>query len=324
MKKLALVGASGLVGQTVLKVLKEEGLIEKFELFLISSNRSAGKILVFDDKHYILHELCDDVLKEKFDYAIFVLNEDVSNVWVKKFAKNGTTIIDNSSVFRMNKNVPLIVPEINFNIIKKSDKIIANPNCSTIQLVLVLDRLKKLADFESVVVSSYQSVSGAGKEALLDLETGSNNVFDMGIKDNFIAQIGKCAENKFCSEENKIMLESQKILKDKFNISEDLTENNINNRDKIPDIVKNELNEEYSPLEEDIEKYRLDAINDTTKSIEYLPRRLICEFLDTINQLTVIKQQTSCEIETVSKKSHICLITKSYGFQWIKFDSEIL
>ena len=108
------------------------------------------------------------------------------------------------------------------------------------------------------------------------------------------------------------------------NISEDLTDNNINNRDKIPDIVKNELNEEYSPLEEDIEKYRLDAINDTTKSIEYLPRRLICEFLDTINQLTVIKQQTSCEIETVSKKSHICLITKSYGFQWIKFDSEIL
>lgn len=219
MKKLALVGASGLVGQTVLKVLKEEGLIEKFELFLISSNRSAGKILVFDDKHYILHELCDDVLKEKFDYAIFVLNEDVSKVWVKKFAENGTMVIDNSSVFRMNKNVPLVVPEINFNIIKKSDKIIANPNCSTIQLVLVLDRLKKLADFESVVVSSYQSVSGAGKEALLDLETGSNNVFDMGIKDNFIAQIGKCSENKFCSEENKIMLESQKILKDKFNIS---------------------------------------------------------------------------------------------------------
>ena len=219
MKKLALVGASGLVGQTVLKVLKEEGLIEKFELFLISSNRSAGKILVFNDKHYILHELCDDILKEKFDYAIFVLNEDVSKVWAKQFAKNGTTVIDNSSVFRMNKNVPLVVPEINFNIIKKSDKIIANPNCSTIQLVLVLDKLKGLADFETVVVSSYQSVSGAGKEALLDLETGSNNVFDIEIKDNFIAQIGKISENKFCSEENKIMLESQKILNKKFNIS---------------------------------------------------------------------------------------------------------
>ena len=78
------------------------------------------------------------------------------------------------------------------------------------------------------------------------------------------------------------------------------------------------------PSKEDIEKYRLDAINDTTKSIEYLPRRLICEFLDTINQLTVIKQQTSSEMETVSKGSHICLITKSHGFQWIKFDAEIL
>ena len=108
------------------------------------------------------------------------------------------------------------------------------------------------------------------------------------------------------------------------NISEDLKVNNIDNCDEILEIIKNELNEEYSSLESDIEEYRLDAINDTTKSIEYLPRRLICEFLDTINQLTVIKQQTSSEIETVSKGSHICLITKSHGFQWIKFDKEIL
>lgn len=218
MKKLAIVGASGLVGQTVLKVLKEEKLTQNYEIFMLSSTRSAGKVLIFDDKHYRLFELSDEILKLKFDYAIFVTSEDVSKVWCEKFAKTGTIVIDNSSAFRLNKNIPLIVPEINFNLVKNYDKIIANPNCSTIQLVLVLDKLMKLSKFESVVVSSYQSVSGAGKDALLDLEKNTNKFFEMGIKNNFIAKIGSINENGFCSEENKIMLESQKILNEKFNI----------------------------------------------------------------------------------------------------------
>ena len=218
MKKLAIVGASGLVGQTVLKVLKEEGLFDKFEIFMLSSSKSAGKVLIFDDRHFRLIELNDEVLKYKFDYAIFVMSEDVSRVWVEKFANNGTVVIDNSSAFRMVKNIPLVVPEINFNIIKKSDKIIANPNCSTIQLVLVLDRLRQLSKLKTVIVSSYQSVSGAGKDALFDLNNKTNNFFEMGIDDNFIARIGSFSENGFCSEENKIMLESQKILDEEFNI----------------------------------------------------------------------------------------------------------
>lgn len=108
------------------------------------------------------------------------------------------------------------------------------------------------------------------------------------------------------------------------NISEDLKDNNVKDSDEILEIVKKELDDEYSTIEEDIENYRVDTINYTTKSIEYLPRRLICEFLDTINQLTTIKQQTSSEIESVSKGSHICLMTKTKGFKWIKFDDEIL
>ena len=218
MKKLAIVGASGLVGQTVLKVLKEEGLFDKFEMFMLSSSKSAGKVLIFDDRHFRLIELNDEVLKYKFDYAIFVMSEDVRRIWVEKFANNGTVVIDNSSAFRMLKEVPLVVPEINFNIIKKSDKIIANPNCSTIQLVLLLDRLRQLSKLKTVVVSSYQSVSGAGKDALFDLNNKTNNFFEMGIEDNFIARIGSFSENGFCSEENKIMFESQKILGEKFNI----------------------------------------------------------------------------------------------------------
>lgn len=219
MKKLAIVGVSGLVGQTVLKVLKEEGLIDKFELYLFSSSRSAGKILVFEERHFRLFELREEFLKIGFDYAIFVTNEDISFKWVQKFADEGTVVIDNSSAFRMIEKVPLVVPEINFNLIKNDDKIIANPNCSTIQLVLVLDRLRTLASLDTVVVSSYQSVSGAGKEALLDLENNTNCIFEKGIKNNIIAQIGKLTNNLNCTEENKIILESQKILNDKFNIA---------------------------------------------------------------------------------------------------------
>lgn len=219
MKKLAIVGVSGLVGQTVLKVLKEENLIDKFELYLLSSSRSAGKVLVFEERHFRLIELREEVLKIGLDYAIFVTNEEISVEWVKKFADTGTVVIDNSSAFRMNENVPLVVPEINFNLIKNNDKIIANPNCSTIQLVLILDKLRNFAGLDTVVVSSYQSVSGAGKDALLDLENDTNFVFEKGIKNNIIPQIGRLSNNLYCAEENKIILESQKILNQKFNIA---------------------------------------------------------------------------------------------------------
>lgn len=218
MKKLAIVGATGLVGQTVLRVLKDEGLIDYFDICLLVSSRSAGKVMVFDDKHFPLFELNEKMCDMKFDYAIFVLSEDISLKWVNKFAENGTICIDNSSAFRMKKGIPLVVPEINIKSIKRDDKIISNPNCSTIQLVLVLDRLMRIGKIEEVVVSSYQSVSGAGKEALLDLENSSNNYFKCGIKNNIIAQIGSIENNGNCTEENKIINETNKILNSKINV----------------------------------------------------------------------------------------------------------
>lgn len=218
MKRLAVVGVTGLVGQSVLEVLKEENLSCEFELVMFGSEKSVGKTIEYDGKIYEIKNLDNLKPGDVFDYAIFLTGEDVSKIWVKKFAENGTIVIDNSSAFRLAENVPLVVPEINFNIIKNSDKIISNPNCSTIQLVVVLERFLKLSKLETVVVSSYQSVSGAGKEALNDLRNNTNYVFECGIVDNFIARIGKISDNMNCSEENKIILETQKILKEKINI----------------------------------------------------------------------------------------------------------
>lgn len=218
MKKLAIVGATGLVGTTTLNVLHEEGLFEKFEIYLFVSDKSAGKILVFNDCHYPLIKLDDDFEKFNLDYAIFLTGEDVSKVWVKKFASAGVRTIDNSCAFRLKKKVPLIVPEINSEILLPNDNIIANPNCSTIQLVVVLDKLNKLSKIKQVVVSSYQSVSGAGREALLDLENETNSYFKHGISNNFIAQIGELEKNGNSKEENKIINETKKILNENLEI----------------------------------------------------------------------------------------------------------
>ena len=183
MKKLAIVGVTGLVGQSVLNVLKEEGLADKFELYLFGSEKSAGKKFVYNGAIYNLLKLEESVLEIRFDYAIFLTEESVSGVWGKTFAENGVRVIDNSSAFSLEENVPLVVPEINIKKIENNDTLIANPNCSTIQLVVALDRLKNLGKFETIVVSSYQSVSGAGKDALEDLKNGTTNVFEQGIQD---------------------------------------------------------------------------------------------------------------------------------------------
>lgn len=218
MKRLGIIGATGLVGMSVLETLKEEKLTGEFELFLFVSDKSDGKVLVFDDKHFRLIKLDDDFVKFNLDYAIFLTSESVSSIWVEKFAKNGIKVIDNSSAFRMKTDIPLIVPEINAELLDGDERIIANPNCSTIQLVVVLDRLRKLYEIDEVVVSSYQSVSGAGRDALLDLDNNTTNVFEHSINNNFIAQIGKIEANGNCTEENKIINETKKILNEEFEV----------------------------------------------------------------------------------------------------------
>lgn len=217
MKRLGVVGATGLVGMSVLNLLQEKNMILDYELFLFVSDKSEGKVLVMGDKHYTLLGV-SDFKKYKLDYAIFLTDEKVSLFWAEKFAKSGVRVIDNSSAFRLKKGIPLVVPEINGNEISKDNNIISNPNCSTIQLVVVLDRLLKLAEIKRVIVSSYQSVSGAGRDALHDLETCSNNYFEQDIRKNFIAKIGDIQENGNCKEENKIINETKKILHAGFEV----------------------------------------------------------------------------------------------------------
>ena len=217
MKSLVIVGATGLVGQTVLKVLKEEELIDKLKLTLVVSEKHDGDMFVFNGRKYKLVSLSEELIGLKFDFAIFSAGDEISKTWAPRFAEVGTVVIDNSNAFRREYNIPLVVPEININLIK-NNKIIANPNCSTIQLVLVLNKILEFSKIKKVIVSSYQSVSGAGKDALEDLMFNKNKIFKNGIKNNVIPIIGQLLNNGFCSEEDKIMFESNKILNTNFQI----------------------------------------------------------------------------------------------------------
>ena len=212
MKKLAIIGATGLVGNTLLQVLQEEGLSNELELVMFVSDRSAGREIEYNGKRYLLNELTEDIINLGLSYAIFLTGEDVSAVWARKLSLSGVVVIDNSCAFRLEKDIPLLVPEINFGSIRGTETLIANPNCSTIQLVLVLNVLKDLDLIKKLIISSYQSVSGAGKDALADLENGTKNIFPVQIRNNFIASIGAIQQNGNCSEENKIINETQKIL----------------------------------------------------------------------------------------------------------------
>ena len=213
--KIAIVGATGLVGISVLKVLEEKKLpIEKFCLF--SSKNSAGKTLLFLGKDYVVEELTENSFDEGFDFAIFAAGSDISEKYVPIATQKGCTVIDNSSYFRMHDDVPLIVPEVNFEDVYSHKGIIANPNCSTIQAMLPLKALDDKFVIKRVVYSTYQAVSGAGKEALCDLENIDNSKplkkFPHPIYNNCLPHIDSFTENGYTKEEMKMINETRKIL----------------------------------------------------------------------------------------------------------------
>ena len=222
--KLAIVGATGLVGRTALKVLEEFNLpISNYVLF--ASSKSAGTKIHFNGKDYIVKELTESSFKdEHFDFAIFSAGATTSKHFAPIAASTGCIVIDNSSAFRMDKDVPLVVPEVNPEEILKNKGIIANPNCSTIQAVVVLKPLDDAYKIKRIIYSTYQAVSGAGKKALNDYENGikkhfttlySYNLekFDYEIFDNCIPQIDVFEDNLYTKEEMKMINETRKILK---------------------------------------------------------------------------------------------------------------
>lgn len=213
--KLAIVGATGLVGRTILKVLEEKNF-SNIDCTLFSSSKSAGSKLHFLGEDYIVQELKDDSFDVGFDFAIFSAGANTSRHFAPIAASKGCIVIDNSSEFRMDSTVPLIVPEVNFDDVHNHHGIIANPNCSTIQAVVALKPLDDNFKIKRIVYSTYQAVSGAGKLGLQDLENGSKHLpllkFSHPIYDNCLPHIDSFLINGYTKEEMKMINETRKIL----------------------------------------------------------------------------------------------------------------
>ena len=221
--KIAVVGATGMVGTVMLKILEERNFPFS-ELLVVASNRSIGKELSFQGKVFTVISL-EEALSAKPDIAIFSAGGETSLKWAPKFAEAGTTVIDNSSAWRMDPSKKLIVPEINAFTLTKTDKIIANPNCSTIQLVMTLAPLHKRYKLKRVVISTYQSVSGTGVKAVRQLENEISGLkgemaYPYPIHKNAIPHCDTFEANGYTKEEMKLAREPQKILDDRsFSIS---------------------------------------------------------------------------------------------------------
>jgi len=215
--KVAVVGATGMVGEVMLKVL-EERKFPVTELIPVASEKSIGKKITFDGKEYEVVSMQAAVDKRP-DIALFSAGGGTSLEWAPKFAEVGTTVIDNSSAWRMNPGNKLVVPEINASELSNSDKIIANPNCSTIQMVLVLNPLHKKYGVKRVVVSTYQSVTGTGVKAVKQLENEYAGIqgemaYKYPIHRNVIPQIDVFEDNGYTKEEMKMVRETKKIMGD--------------------------------------------------------------------------------------------------------------
>ncbi len=215
--KIAVVGATGMVGTVMLQVLEERNFPFS-ELLLVASEKSVGKTITYKSKDYSIIGL-QDALDLKPDIALFSAGGATSLEWAPKFAQNGTTVVDNSSAWRMDPTKKLIVPEINANELTKKDKIIANPNCSTIQMVVALAPLHRKYKIKRLVISTYQSITGTGVKAVRQLENEYKGikgemVYPYPIHRNALPHCDVFEDNGYTKEEMKLVNETQKILND--------------------------------------------------------------------------------------------------------------
>ncbi|WP_185849556.1 aspartate-semialdehyde dehydrogenase [Blattabacterium cuenoti] len=216
--KLGIVGVTGMVGRVMMKVLESRNFPVK-ELYISASEKSIGKEFIFRKKKYQVISIQDLFLKNP-DVVLFSAGSYLSKEWAPKFSKIGTTVIDNSSAWRMDPDKKLIVPEINISSLSKRDKIIANPNCSTIQLVMILYPLHLEYGINRVIVSTYQSVTGTGKKAVDQLNHEKESlmnyekVYPHPIYQNVLPHCDSFVENGYTIEEIKLMRETKKIIND--------------------------------------------------------------------------------------------------------------
>ncbi len=212
---LAIIGATGLVGEEMLKVL-DQRKIQFTSLTLVSSKKSIGKSLNFQEKSYQLISI-EDAFEKELDVAIFSAGKEVSLNWAPVFSKKGVTVIDNSSAWRMDTTKKLIVPEINGDELTHNDKIIANPNCSTIQMLVAIAPIHKKYGITRVIISTYQSITGTGRIALNQLNNEYNNIdgemaYKYQIHQNAIPHCDDFEDNGYTKEEMKLINETHKIL----------------------------------------------------------------------------------------------------------------
>lgn len=220
--KIALIGATGMVGKVMMNLIQERK-IKYQKLILVASDKSKGKKILLNEKFFTIISI-ENCVKLKPDYAIFSAGSEVSLEWAPRFAEVGSTVIDNSSAWRMDPKKKLIIPEINGNVLYSDDKIIANPNCSTIQMLMVLAPIHKKYEIKRVIVSTYQSVTGTGLKGLNQLKNEENNIvgemaYKHPIHRNAIPHCDDFMENGYTKEEIKLSNETKKILDPKIKVS---------------------------------------------------------------------------------------------------------
>ena len=220
--KIALIGATGMVGKVMMNLIQERK-IKYQKLILVASDKSIGKKILLNEKFFTIISI-ENCVKLKPDYAIFSAGSEVSLEWAPRFAEVGSTVIDNSSAWRMDPKKKLIIPEINGNVLYSDDKIIANPNCSTIQMLMVLAPIHKKYEIKRVIVSTYQSVTGTGLKGLNQLKNEENNIigemaYEHPIHRNAIPHCDDFMENGYTKEEIKLSNETKKILDPKIKVS---------------------------------------------------------------------------------------------------------
>lgn len=213
--KVTVVGATGMVGQKMLQILEEQQF-PVTELLAVASEKSVGKTVAFQGKQYPVVSL-DTAIAARPQLAIFSAGANISLSAAPRFAAQGTTVVDNSSAWRMEKGIPLVIPEINADILRKEDKIIANPNCSTIQMLMALAPIHKHYGIERVIVSTYQSITGTGVKAVQQMEAERTDsphekVYPYAIDKNCLPHCDVFLDNDYTKEEMKLVAETQKIL----------------------------------------------------------------------------------------------------------------
>jgi len=218
--KIAIIGATGLVGQNIIKILNEKNLLHTNEIVLYASSKHDKTVVDLYGKLYTIHELRNDTIEDNIDFALFSAGSSISLKWAKEFIEKGAYVIDNSSAFRRDNNVPLVVPEINASDIQQNTKLIANPNCSTIGLVLPLHAISKISKIKRVIATTFQAVSGAGNSGIDDYMNNYTKKLFWPIKDNLLPHIDSFLDNGYTFEEDKMQFETRKILHDEnINIS---------------------------------------------------------------------------------------------------------